>query len=103
MGRKRKRIVRTKPIPTLPTVFDCPICGTTNSINIDINRKIRTAVIFCGKCKIQTTKPIRPIEERVDVFGDWIDQLVAESEQAESISTISEKPDISEEEQIKEK
>ncbi|MFX0172830.1 MAG: transcription elongation factor 1 family protein [Candidatus Hodarchaeota archaeon] len=83
MGRKRKRIVRTRPIPTLPTVFDCPICGTTNSVNIDVNRKIRTAVITCGKCKIQITRSIRPIEERVDVFGDWLDDLLAETEAAE--------------------
>jgi transcription elongation factor Elf1 len=94
MGRKRKRIVRTKPIPTLPTVFDCPICGTTNSINIDIDRKIRTAVIFCGKCKIQTTKPIRPIEERVDVFGDWLDSLVEESEKGQETQIPDENPNI---------
>ncbi len=96
MGRKRKRIVRTKPIPTLPTVFDCPICGTTNSINIDINRKIRTAVIFCGKCKIQTTKPVRPIEERVDVFGDWLDALVEESEQDQEPPISTEGSNITE-------
>ncbi|MFX0052577.1 MAG: transcription elongation factor 1 family protein [Candidatus Hodarchaeota archaeon] len=83
MGRKRKRIVRTRPIPTLPTVFDCPICGTTNSVNIDVNRKIRTAVITCGKCRIQATRSIRPIEERVDVFGDWLDDLLTEAEAPE--------------------
>ncbi len=97
MGRKRKRIVRTKPIPTLPTVFDCPICGTTNSINIDINRKIRTAVIFCGKCKVQTTKPIRPIEERVDVFGDWLDALVEDSEKGQETKISDESPNITDE------
>ena len=78
MGRKRKRIVRTKPIPTLPTVFDCPICGTGNSVHIEIDRKIRIAVITCGKCKVQASRPIRPIEERVDVFGDWLDELLME-------------------------
>jgi transcription elongation factor Elf1 len=59
-------------------VFDCPICGTGNSINIDVNRKIKTAVIRCGKCKVQASRPIRPIEERVDVFGDWLDELLIE-------------------------
>ncbi len=78
MGRKRKRIVRTKPIPTLPTVFDCPICGTGKSVHIDVDRKINIAVIKCGKCKVQASRPIRPIEERVDVFGDWIDELLAD-------------------------
>jgi transcription elongation factor Elf1 len=80
MGRKRKRIVRTRPIPTLPIVFDCPICGTVKSIDIDINRKIRIAVITCGKCRAQATRPVRPIEERVDVFGDWLDELEADIE-----------------------
>lgn len=78
MGRKRKRIVRTKPIPTLPTVFDCPICGTGKSLHIEIDRKIKTAVIRCGKCKHQAARPIRPIEERVDVFGDWLDELLTD-------------------------
>ncbi len=80
MGRKRKRIVRTKPIPTVPTVFDCPICGASKSINIELNRKIRTAVILCGKCKVQATRPVRNIEEQVDVFGDWLDELMAKVE-----------------------
>ncbi|MFX1285276.1 MAG: transcription elongation factor 1 family protein [Promethearchaeota archaeon] len=80
MGRKRKRIVRTKPIPTLPTVFDCPICGTGKSVHIEVDRKIRTAVIRCGKCKVQAARPIRPIEERVDVFGDWLDELLMEQD-----------------------
>jgi len=74
MGRKRKRIVRTKPIPTLPTVFDCQKCAASKTLNIDIDRKIRTAIIKCGKCKTQVVKPIRPIEERVDVFGNWLDE-----------------------------
>jgi len=80
MGRKRKRIVRTKPIPTVPTVFDCPICGAPNSIHIEINRDIRTAIIRCGKCKVQATRPIRAIEEQVDVFGDWLDELIEDAE-----------------------
>ena len=83
MGRKRKRIVRTKPIPSLPTVFDCPKCGASKTLNIDIDRKIRTAVILCGKCKTQISRPIRPIEERVDVFGDWLDELEAEANKQE--------------------
>ncbi len=90
MGRKRKRIVRTKPIPTLPIVFDCPICGTANSVNIDIQRKIRIAVISCGKCHIQASRTVRPIEERVDVYGDWLDDLVAEAEQTQENSDVNE-------------
>lgn len=91
MGRKRKRIVRTKPIPSLPTVFDCPICGTTKSVHIDVDRKIKIAVIKCAKCKVQASRPIRPIEERVDVFGDWLDELLADdndSDDSAGSSTI---------------
>ncbi|MHA2073146.1 MAG: transcription elongation factor 1 family protein [Candidatus Hodarchaeales archaeon] len=80
MGRKRKRIVRTKPIPTVPTVFDCPICGASNAIHIELNRQIRTAIIRCGRCKVQATRPVRTIEEQVDVFGDWLDELLEETE-----------------------
>ena len=87
MGRKRKRIVRTKPIPTLPTVFDCPKCGASKTLNIDIDRKIRTAIIMCGKCKTQIARPIRPIEERVDVFGNWLDELEASTFEGEVNST----------------
>ena len=93
MGRKRKRIVRTKPIPSLPTVFDCPKCGASKTLNIDIDRKIRTAVILCGKCKTQITRPIRPIEERVDVFGNWLDELEAETNEQEENSADSESQD----------
>lgn len=75
LGRKRKRIVRTRPIPTLPIVFNCPLCGGNNSVKIDIKRKDRIALISCAKCKTSATRPVRPIEERVDVFGDWLDEL----------------------------
>ena len=87
MGRKRKRIVRTKPIPSLPTVFDCPKCGASKTLNIDIDRKIRTAIILCGRCKTQIARPIRPIEERVDVFGNWLDELEAATLEGESNSS----------------
>jgi len=93
MGRKRKRIVRTKPIPSLPTVFDCPKCGASKTLNIDIDRKIRTAVILCGRCKTQIARPIRPIEERVDVFGNWLDELEAANQNEEKSSADSESPD----------
>ncbi|MHA1237039.1 MAG: transcription elongation factor 1 family protein [Candidatus Hodarchaeales archaeon] len=93
MGRKRKRIVRTKPIPSLPTVFDCPKCGASKTLNIDIDRKIRTAVILCGKCKTQIARPIRPIEERVDVFGNWLDELEAEANEEEENSADTELQD----------
>ncbi len=87
MGRKRKRIVRTKPIPTVPTVFDCPICGASNAIHIELNREIRTAIIRCGRCKVQATRPVRTIEEQVDVFGDWLDDLLEESESIPSVDS----------------
>ncbi len=88
LGRKRKRIVRTKPIPTLPTVFDCPLCGASNSVHIELQRNIKTAVIRCGKCKIQATRPIRSIEERVDVFGDWLDGIVSERNSESTSGTV---------------
>jgi len=59
-------------------VFDCPICGTGKSVHIEVNRKIKVAIIRCGKCKVQATRPMRPIEERVDVYGDWLDELLME-------------------------
>ena len=79
----------SKPIPTLPTVFDCPICGTGKSLEIEVNRKIRTAIIRCGKCKVLATRSIRPIEERVDVFGDWLDELLTEENDDSDISAES--------------
>ncbi len=59
-------------------MFDCPICGTGKSVHIEVNRKIKVAIIRCGKCKVQATRPMRPIEERVDVYGDWLDELLME-------------------------
>jgi len=91
MGRKRKRIVRTKPIPTVPKIFDCPICGGSNSINIELDRKIRTAIILCGKCKVQATRPLRTIEEEVDIFGDWLDELMSQTEDLQKESFINDK------------
>lgn len=87
MGRKRKRIVRTKPIPSLPIIFDCPLCGTTKAVQIDIKRNLKIAIIKCGKCGFESSpRNLKTLDERVDVYGDWLDELSSENDPVTPIS-----------------
>lgn len=74
MGRKRRRKVVTRPKPSLPDIFECPACART-SVRVTIDKKTRTALVECGACKIRQERRVRSIDERVDIFGDFLDEF----------------------------
>ncbi|MFX0092752.1 MAG: hypothetical protein ACFFBD_13405 [Candidatus Hodarchaeota archaeon] len=82
MGRKRRKKVRTRPRPSLPTIFECPICEA-NSIRVEINKNSRTAEIKCGnsECAFSTEVPVKSYEEAVDIYGKWLDEISKEEEE----------------------
>ena len=70
-GRKQRRPVRTKPLPSIPKIFDCPRCEAT-AIRISMESDI--AVIECGNCHLkQTVTEIKAIEEPIDIYGNFLD------------------------------
>lgn len=83
MGRKRRRKVRTRPKPSLPEHFECPSCGEGQSVTVEINHKTKIALITCGMCGIHEERTnIRNIDEKVDIYGDWIDEYYRSEEQS---------------------
>ena len=72
MGRKKSnRPVRTRPLPSIPRIFDCPRCEATA---IRISMQADVALVECGNCLLkQTITNIKQIEEPVDIFGHFVD------------------------------
>ncbi len=73
MGRKKSnRPVRTRQLPTIPRIFDCPRCEATA---IRISMQADVALVECGNCLLkQTITDIKQIEEPVDIFGHFVDE-----------------------------
>ena len=73
MGRKKSnRPVRTRPLPSIPRIFDCPRCEAT-AIRISLQSDI--ALVECGNCLLkQTITNIKQIEEPVDIYGNFVDE-----------------------------
>ena len=73
MGRKKSnRPVRTRPLPSIPRIFDCPRCEAT-AIRISVETDV--ALVECGNCLLkQTITNIKAIEESVDIYGSFVDE-----------------------------
>lgn len=99
MGRKKSnRPVRTRALPTIPRIFDCPRCEATA---IRISRQENMALVECGNCLLkQTITDIKSIEEPVDIFGAFVDEYynnieLYDTEQPEVTETTLESADES--------
>ncbi|MFX0060638.1 MAG: transcription elongation factor 1 family protein [Candidatus Hermodarchaeota archaeon] len=84
MGRKRRKKVRTRPKPSLPTIFECPKCES-NSIRVEIGKKEGTADIRCGNkdCGLKEEVKIKSYDEAVDIYGKWLDKYEEMEEEIE--------------------
>ena len=95
MGRKKSnRPVRTRPLPTIPRIFDCPRCEAT-AIRISLQNDI--ALVECGNCLLkQTVTNIKTIEEPIDIFGNFVDEYYKNIELHENSipETVAETPTI---------
>ncbi len=80
MGRKKRRKVRTRPKPTLPTIFECPECSEV-AVRIEIKElgSMRMAEVSCGNCRLsRELHHVKKIEEAVDVYGNFLDMFYSE-------------------------
>ncbi|MFX1250965.1 MAG: transcription elongation factor 1 family protein [Promethearchaeota archaeon] len=84
MGRKRRKKVRTRPRPSLPTIFECPKCEST-SIRVEVGKKTGTAEIKCGnkECGLLEEVKIKSYDEPVDIYGKWLDKYEEIEEELE--------------------
>ncbi len=113
MGRKKSnRPVRTRQLPTIPRIFDCPRCEATA---IRISMQADVALVECGNCLLkQTVTNIKQIEEPVDIFGHFVDEYynnielheMPQTETSQRTSSVDSEPtmtsSILEEEEIAE-
>lgn len=80
MGRKTRRRVPTRPRPSIPDIFECPNCNE-QSVRVTIDRKSRMAVAECGHCHVSEVGiPVRSIDEKVDVYSEFIDRWYSKYE-----------------------
>ena len=77
MGRRRRKMRPRRPVPTIPSIFNCPICGR-NAVRVELDRVTSQANVHCGNCDCQATFTINPLTEPVDVYGEFVDLCASE-------------------------
>jgi transcription elongation factor Elf1 len=55
LGRRRRKVVRM-PKKRLPKTFDCPECGKTGTIGVNIAPKNPLIIAKCGECAKEVVK-----------------------------------------------
>jgi len=81
LGRRRRKFRKpllTRPLRTLPTIFECPHCGA-RAVSVDIRKNERNeqglvhAIIRCGNCGLYAEMWVPEIYHPVDVYSKFLD------------------------------
>lgn len=79
MGRRRRKRARVHVVPKrrLPTVFECPSCGTT-AVSVSVRKgKEKKVVVICSKCGLKGEYVYNPYLSPVDYFSKFLDDYEA--------------------------
>ena len=75
MGRKKSRQVqRTVIKQKVDTVFDCPFCNDTKTVEVSMDHNHGVADIKCRVCLAKFQTEIHHLTEPIDVYCEWIDE-----------------------------
>ncbi|KAG8069678.1 hypothetical protein GUJ93_ZPchr0006g41886 [Zizania palustris] len=74
-----KRKSRAKPPPNkkmnkVDTVFCCPFCNHSSSVECSIDLKDLIGVASCIVCLESFSTTIHALTEPIDIYSDWIDE-----------------------------
>ncbi|QOR94701.1 hypothetical protein IMZ38_01845 [Thermosphaera chiliense] len=78
MGRRKKRRKIQKRIVRIPSVFQCPNCGSV-SLSVEFSKAeeagFKIAKISCGRCGLRAEypNPVPDLYQAVDVYNKFID------------------------------
>jgi transcription elongation factor Elf1 len=75
MGRRRRKRIIKSVRKRIPTIFNCPNCGSKTVI-VKMNKDTGTATVTCGYCNLLWNTPIKSFEEKVDVYSRFVDTLM---------------------------
>lgn len=89
MGKRRKtRKLIVRPKRRLPTIFQCPYCGSV-AVNVVVNKKDNLVKVVCGVCGLEAvferTNGLLP----VDYYNKFVDKYLAgEIKPAKQVSRV---------------
>ena len=77
MGGSKKSSTKVAPKvkPKLDKAFNCPYCSHQKSVEVKIDRKGAIGSLACRVCNVDYQVRIQALDQAVDVYADWIDQV----------------------------
>jgi len=73
MGRRKsKRRIRPRPRRRLPTVFQCPRCGTV-SVSVSVDKSNEVVHVRCMTCGLSADFEYREFYQPVDYYAKFLD------------------------------
>jgi transcription elongation factor Elf1 len=79
--RKSSKPPPKKAVEKIPTQFNCPYCNHENSVECEIRKVDKQAVLECRICMERYVTVINNLSEPIDVYSEWIDEAERLNEQ----------------------
>ncbi|GAB0498301.1 hypothetical protein MMPV_009642 [Pyropia vietnamensis] len=78
MGKRKKA---TKPAPKakapkLDTCFDCILCEHEQCVDAVLLRSQKVGSVECRVCHVRHEMAITALDEPIDVYSNWVDEMV---------------------------
>lgn len=101
-----RRKSRAKPAPKkrvekLDTVFSCPFCGHTGSVECTIEKKLWIGIASCSVCQEIFSTKVTPLTEAIDIYCEWIDECERVNQHGQEVDGEEEEDDYAAQTQAK--
>lgn len=76
MGKRKTRKLRVKKVVAkIENRFDCPICNHENVVQCKKDIKAHKGTAFCNVCHSNYGCKISDLDNAIDIYYSWIDQV----------------------------
>ncbi|MEN2974021.1 MAG: hypothetical protein ABDH32_00385 [Candidatus Caldarchaeales archaeon] len=92
VGRRRRKIIKKRPVRPLPKIFVCPLCNV-EAVTVHRLKDEEYADVACSNCKTRVRVRWHPSYSEVDAYTEFYDivtgakkvEVVAESSEDEKV------------------
>eukprot|EP01083_Nonionella_stella_P013695 38544_1 len=72
--RKSKKKVMKRVVAKVPTIFDCPFCNHSDTVECKMDKREMEGRVRCRVCGSDFRMMISHLHDPIDVYSEWIDE-----------------------------